>query len=75
MRVFLQTVGVFWAGLGVANFIFGLDGMSLDSISNVYTGDAGRVASSLISSFMLFVLPGLVLLALGSMIKPPPRSK
>ena len=75
MRVFLQAVGVFWAGLGVANFIFGLDGMSLETIGNVYTGDADRIVSSLIFSFMLFVLPGLVLLGLGSMIKPPAKSE
>ena len=75
MRVLLQAVGVFWAGLGVANFIFGLDGMSLDSVSNAYTGDADRVASSLIFSFLVFVLPGLVLLGLGSMIKPSSKSE
>jgi len=75
MRILLQAVGVFWAVLGLANFIFGLDGMSLDSIGNVYTGDADRIASSLIFSFMLFVLPGLVLLGLGSMIKPASKSE
>lgn len=62
MRLILQIVGGIWAGLGVLNIV-GLFGTTTSSTLE---------SLGLIFNMVLFVLPGLVLCGIGSMMKAEP---
>jgi hypothetical protein len=58
MRILLRAVGGVWATFGVFNIL----------LSSAWKGGEGAIAFVLIFNFILFILPGLVLSGLGSLI-------